>query len=234
MTMPGSLYLGTDLPRTIAGPRTIADARACVHRHAAAGRWPGEDVDLVLTRLGITEPEPEPEPTPPPVAAPEPPKPPRPQPIPPAWFTTMDVIDETGINGSRIDYLLRAGHLTHAAVRTPTGDIAPSTGPRPGSGCRRLWNLGDLAAACRLAWLITRKRTLRLDTPTSAAISRLGHDADLTPTLRDSVPWALLADLAEQGSTCPPYPGCDIWRDALRDLAARARGIAAAIDSEEG
>ncbi len=104
--------------------------------------------------------------------------------------------------------------------------MVEATGPRPGSGCRRLWSRGDLAAACRIAWLIAHQRTLRLDTPTCATISRLGHTADLTPTLRDSAPWALLADLAAIGATHPPYRDCTIWPDALRDLAQRARTIA--------
>lgn len=218
-------------PAVALATETRSRARRLIHRRAHDEHWTDTALDDILTMLGLDQPTPQP--------TPEPPTPPSTlAATAPAdtddddgWWSTTDVRAEADIPAGTLDSWLKHGLLTHTAFREPGGTITPVADRIPSNARpRRLWTLGDVHAACRMSWLATHRHTLgRLDLRTCAALARMGHTTDLTPTTLTTVPWRHLADLALAAEPLPGWPGHlteSIWQTAIHHLGRRAHTIA--------
>lgn len=211
-------------------PQTIDAARRVVADRAEREQWTPDVLDDILAALGLEEDAPTPDPAPAPVPCP---------PIPPAadddtvdddeWLLlTIDLLDETGIGRSKADSWIRSGHISHAAVRQPSGAVVPIEAAIPRSGNVRVWTRGGIAHACRVVHLDATwgHRPGGLTLTECSAIAGMGHAHDLDPAFAARIDWTAIAAAARAAIDTRP-PGCDIWRDALRELAHRADGVAA-------
>lgn len=215
-------------------PQTIEAARRVVAARAEREQWTPDVLADILAALGLLEASA--------ARLPAEPEAPAPVPCPPAppaadddtvddddWLLlTIDVLDETGIGRSKADSWIRSGHISHAAVRQPSGAIVPIETAIPRSGNVRVWTRGGIAHACRVAHLDAawRHRPGGLTLADCSAIAGMGHAHDLDPSFAARIDWAAIATAARAAVDTRP-PGCDIWRDALRELAHRADSVAA-------